>query len=76
MDLNLVYVPVLPCPACEFWDNCTNFFKSQAIPHLLSRYNFEFLDEEDNVICRTPAKDVSAPHTIPNNHHEITPPEE
>jgi len=44
----------------------------QAIPHLLSRYNFEFLDEEDNIICRTPAKDISAPHSIPNNTASAT----
>jgi len=72
---------LLAVPLFELYDNTARYgpqlsvisnawrmsYWSQAIPHLLSRYNFEFLDEEDNVICRTPAKDTSAPHAIPNN---------
>ena len=59
--------PSVPCVTPLF----PRLSLQQAIPHLLSRYNFEFLDEEDNVICRTPAKDVDAPHAIPNVKAEV-----
>jgi len=65
---------LLAVPLFELYDNTARYGPQlSAIPHLLSKYNFEFLDEEDNVVCRTPAKDLSAPIVIPNDleteHH-------
>lgn len=31
------------------------------------------MDEDDNVICRTPGKDPKAPHSIPNSEGLVVP---
>jgi cleavage and polyadenylation specificity factor subunit 5 len=60
----LVYVEVLSVPKnmkllavplFELYDNTARYGPQlSAIPHLLSRYNFEFVDENDNVVAATP----------------------
>ena len=46
---------LLAVPLIDLYDN-TNRYGPQlsAIPHLLSRYNFEYVDEQDNVVAVTP----------------------
>jgi cleavage and polyadenylation specificity factor subunit 5 len=42
-------------PLFELYDNTARYGPQlSAIPHLLSRYNFEFVDENDNVVAMTP----------------------
>jgi cleavage and polyadenylation specificity factor subunit 5 len=36
-----------------------------AIPHLLSRYNFEFVDENDNVVAVTPGEEPEGIGHVP-----------
>lgn len=46
---------LLAVPLYELYDNVQRYGPQlSAIPHLLSRYNFEFVDEEDNVVAVTP----------------------
>ena len=46
---------LLAVPLFELYDNTARYGPQlSAIPHLLSRYNFEFVDEEDNVVAETP----------------------
>ena len=41
---------LLAVPLFELYDNTARYGPQlSAIPHLLSRYNFEFVDEEGNV---------------------------
>lgn len=48
---------IVAVPLYELYDN-TNKYGPQlaAIPHLLSRFNFEFVDEEGKVVAQTPGK--------------------
>ncbi len=46
---------LLAVPLFELYDNTQRYGPQlSAIPHLLSRYNFEFVDEEGNVSAQTP----------------------
>lgn len=46
---------LLAVPLFELYDNTQRYGPQlSAIPHLLSRYNFEFVDENDNVVAVTP----------------------
>jgi cleavage and polyadenylation specificity factor subunit 5 len=46
---------LLAVPLFELYDNTGRYGPQlSAIPHLLSRYNFEFVDEHDNVVAVTP----------------------
>lgn len=46
---------LLAVPLFELYDNTARYGPQlSAIPHLLSRYNFEFVDEDDNVVAVTP----------------------
>src|SRR5436305_5440910 len=57
---------LLAVPLFELYDNTARYGPQlSAIPHLLSRYNFEFVDEEDNVVAITPGEgpDDGVPNT-------------
>ena len=46
---------LLAVPLFELYDNTARYGPQlSAIPHLLSRYNFEFIDEQGNVAACTP----------------------
>jgi cleavage and polyadenylation specificity factor subunit 5 len=46
---------LLAVPLFELYDNTGRYGPQlSAIPHLLSRYNFEFIDANDNVVAQTP----------------------
>lgn len=46
---------LLAVPLFELYDNTARYGPQlSAIPHLLSRYNFEFVDEDGNVCAATP----------------------
>ncbi|PNS21137.1 hypothetical protein CAC42_3475 [Sphaceloma murrayae] len=46
---------LLAVPLFELYDNSQRYGPQlSAIPHLLSRYNFEFVDEDDNIVSVTP----------------------
>lgn len=46
---------LLAVPLFELYDNTARYGPQlSAIPHLLSRYNFEFVDENDQVVAATP----------------------
>lgn len=46
---------LLAVPLYELYDNVQRYGPQlSAIPHLLSRYNFEFVDEEEKVVACTP----------------------
>lgn len=49
---------LLAVPLFELYDNTARYGPQlSAIPHLLSRYNFEFVDEDGNVVAGTPGGD-------------------
>ena len=49
---------LLAVPLFELYDNTARYGPQlSAIPHLLSRYRFEFVDEEGNVVAVTPGED-------------------
>jgi cleavage and polyadenylation specificity factor subunit 5 len=57
---------LLAVPLFELYDNTARYGPQlSAIPHLLSRYNFEFIDEKGNVVAHTPgsAPDGYVPET-------------
>lgn len=58
---------LLAVPLFELYDNTARYGPQlSAIPHLLSRYNFEFVDEAGNVVAVTPggsADDGNLPKT-------------
>ncbi len=58
---------LLAVPLFELYDNTARYGPQlSAIPHLLSRYNFEFVDEAGNVVAVTPGggpEGGSAPKT-------------
>lgn len=46
---------LLAVPLFELYDNNQRYGPQlSSIPHLLSRFNFEFVDENDNVVAATP----------------------
>jgi cleavage and polyadenylation specificity factor subunit 5 len=46
---------LLAVPLFELYDNTQRYGPQlSAIPHLLSRYNFEFVNEEGEVVAGTP----------------------
>ncbi len=46
---------LLAVPLFELYDNTARYGPQlSAIPHLLSRYNFEFVDEDGNISAITP----------------------
>lgn len=46
---------LLAVPLFELYDNTARYGPQlSAIPHLLSRYNFEFIDEKGNIVAVTP----------------------
>lgn len=49
---------LLAVPLFELYDNSQRYGPQlSAIPHLLSRYNFEIVDEDDKVVAVTPGGD-------------------
>ncbi len=49
---------LLAVPLFELYDNTARYGPQlSAIPHLLSRYRFEFVDEEGNVVAVTPGEE-------------------
>ena len=49
---------LLAVPLFELYDNTARYGPQlSAIPHLLSQYNFEFVDENGNVVAQTPGGD-------------------
>ena len=49
---------LLAVPLFELYDNTARYGPQlSAIPHLLSRYKFEFVDEDGNVAAATPGWD-------------------
>lgn len=56
---------LLAVPLFELYDNTARYGPQlSAIPHLLSRYNFEFVDENDNVVAMTPGSQTPTPRTL------------
>jgi cleavage and polyadenylation specificity factor subunit 5 len=52
---------LLAVPLFELYDNTARYGPQlSAIPHLLSRYNFEFVDEAGEVVALTPGGGPSA----------------
>ena len=50
---------LLAVPLFELYDNTARYGPQlSAIPHLLSRYNFEFVDEQGNVVAATPGGEI------------------
>ena len=50
---------LLAVPLFELYDNTARYGPQlSAIPHLLSRYNFEYVDEDGNVVAHTPGGDT------------------
>ena len=46
---------LLAVPLFELYDNTARYGPQlSAIPHILSRYNFQFVDEDGNVVAMTP----------------------
>lgn len=57
---------LLAVPLFELYDNTARYGPQlSAIPHLLSRYNFEFVDENDNVVAVTPGTPLPEGLEIP-----------
>ena len=55
---------LLAVPLFELYDNTARYGPQlSAIPHLLSRYNFEFVDEDGNVVAHTPGGE-EGPKTV------------
>lgn len=59
---------LLAVPLFELYENTQRYGPQlSAIPHLLSRYNFEFVNEDDEVVAMTPgtgpAEDGYVPKT-------------
>lgn len=51
---------LLAVPLFELYDNSQRYGPQlSAIPHLLSRYNFEFVDEGGKVVAQTPRGKLS-----------------
>ena len=62
---------LLAVPLFELYDNTARYGPQlSAIPHLLSRYNFEFVDEDGNVTALTPGEESAAggPKVLAGEH--------
>ena len=56
---------LLAVPLFELYDNTQRYGPQlSAIPHLLSRYNFEFVDEDGNVSAVTPGGEAGTGASI------------
>ncbi|KAL8963473.1 MAG: hypothetical protein Q9183_005006, partial [Haloplaca sp. 2 TL-2023] len=52
---------LLAVPLFELYDNTARYGPQlSAIPHLLSRYRFEFVDEQGNITAATPGGEMGA----------------
>jgi cleavage and polyadenylation specificity factor subunit 5 len=52
---------LLAVPLFELYENTQRYGPQlSAIPHLLSRYNFEFVNEDGEVVAATPGAGASA----------------
>ena len=48
---------LLAVPLFELYDNTARYGPQlSAIPHILSKYNFEFVDEDGKVVAQTPGE--------------------
>lgn len=57
---------LLAVPLFELYDNTQRYGPQlSAIPHLLSRYNFEFVNEEGEVVAMTPSASASGDGYVP-----------
>ncbi|KAI9892516.1 MAG: Nudix hydrolase 21, chloroplastic [Vezdaea aestivalis] len=57
---------LLAVPLFELYDNTQRYGPQlSAIPHLLSRYNFEFVDDDGNVVSATPGSAIPSPLRSP-----------
>ena len=57
---------LLAVPLFELYDNTQRYGPQlSAIPHLLSRYNFEFVDDNGNVVSATPGSAIPTPIRSP-----------
>ena len=57
---------LLAVPLFELYDNTARYGPQlSAIPHLLSRYNFEYVDEDGNVVAQTPGVGNPGPSSHP-----------
>lgn len=57
---------LLAVPLFELYDNTARYGPQlSAIPHLLSRYNFEFVDENGQVVAQTPGAGSAADGSKP-----------
>ena len=55
---------LLAVPLFELYDNTARYGPQlAAIPHLLSRYNFEFVDDDGNVCAVTPGTEPPSAST-------------
>ena len=61
MSSEILSVPknmkLLAVPLFELYDNTARYGPQlSAIPHILSKYNFEFVDEQGKVVASTPGE--------------------
>lgn len=57
---------LLAVPLFELYDNTQRYGPQlSAIPHLLSRYNFEFVNEDGEVVAMTPSASASGDSDVP-----------
>lgn len=57
---------LLAVPLFELYDNTARYGPQlSAIPHLLSRYNFEFVDEKGQIVAVTPGEGPNTDGYIP-----------
>ena len=62
---------LLAVPLFELYDNTARYGPQlSAIPHLLSRYNFEFVDEEGNATALTPGEEPAGGPKVLAGEHE------
>lgn len=56
---------LLAVPLFELYENTARYGPQlSAIPHLLSRYNFEFVDENGKVVAMTPGTAPPKGHVL------------
>ena len=59
---------LLAVPLFELYDNTARYGPQlSAIPHLLSRYNFEFVNEAGEVVAMTPGGPPEGVNGIPQS---------
>lgn len=57
---------LLAVPLFELYENTQRYGPQlSAIPHLLSRYNFEFVDEDGRVVAETPGASAGGDGYVP-----------